>query len=113
MSQVEHLDDHPHIFLNSEDIVIGTYVFDGHDHELLDLVKNEIGGESYLCGCDLSIKASNGFKWDGVKFIPPKPENEPTFIYNEEVNEWIPTYPAPDDGKFYIWDGISHSYVSP
>lgn len=113
MSDIQHLEDHQHIFLNSENIVIASYVFEAHDHELLNAVKNDIAANSFLCGCDLGAIGPIGFRWDGSKFIPPKPENEPTFIYNEEVNEWIPPYSAPDDGKFYIWDGASHSYVCP
>lgn len=42
-------------------------------------------------------------------FIPPQPY--PSWSLNEETCLWYPPVPYPDDGKMYVWDEATLSWV--
>jgi len=55
--------------------------------------------------------AGIGFVYDESRdaFIPPKPFN--SWLLNEEKIEWEPPINYPSDGKIYIWNENSISWV--
>jgi len=55
--------------------------------------------------------ASIGFTYDPVldAFIPPKPY--PSWLLNTTTCQWEAPVPYPDDGKTYVWDEATLSWV--
>lgn len=55
--------------------------------------------------------ASIGGQYDAAldAFIPPKPY--PSWVLNTETCLWDPPIPYPNDGKYYLWDEATQSWV--
>lgn len=55
--------------------------------------------------------AGIGYTYDYVRdaFIPPQPF--PSWVLNEQTCLWEPPTPMPNDGKMYIWDENTLSWV--
>lgn len=55
--------------------------------------------------------AGIGYTYNAVldAFIPPQPY--PSWLLDEETCLWYPPVPYPDDGKMYIWDEATLSWV--
>lgn len=49
---INHLEGHPHAFLDSNNIVLSVCVFDGHESELLEQVKEHLSAVNIICCCD-------------------------------------------------------------
>lgn len=52
-----------------------------------------------------------GYTYDAGRdaFIPPKPYA--SWILNETTCQWEPPVPYPTDGKYYVWDEATTSWV--
>jgi hypothetical protein len=44
-------------------------------------------------------------------FVSPKPDSNPSWVFNLKVCRWIPPIPYPSDGKNYYWDEQTVSWV--
>ena len=46
-------------------------------------------------------------------FRPPKPDEHPSFVYDEDTKQWTPPVAKPDDveDKEWLWDESSTSWV--
>jgi hypothetical protein len=53
--------------------------------------------------------AGIGYTWDGVGFIPPKPY--PSWVMNSFSYLWEAPVPYPTDGRIYVWDEPTTSWV--
>jgi hypothetical protein len=55
--------------------------------------------------------AGIGYTYDKDRdaFIPPKPYN--SWLLNDDTCQWEPPTPMPTDGKLYIWDEETTSWV--
>ena len=55
--------------------------------------------------------AGVGYKYDKTRdaFIPPKPF--PSWLLDEDTCRWEAPTPMPDDGKMYVWDEDTTSWV--
>lgn len=55
--------------------------------------------------------AGIGFMYDDVldAFIPPNPY--PSWLLNTNTCQWEPPVPYPTDGKYYVWDEGTISWV--
>lgn len=55
--------------------------------------------------------AGIGFTFDAQAdaFIPPKPY--PSWLLNTQNYQWNPPIPYPNDGKSYVWDETTQSWV--
>lgn len=53
--------------------------------------------------------AGVGFNWDGKGFYAPSPY--PSWIFDEKTYLWQPPVPYPTDGKLYIWDETTKSWI--
>lgn len=55
--------------------------------------------------------AGIGFTYDESRdaFIPPQPY--PSWVLNEDTCQWNAPVPYPDDGRVYIWDEDTTSWV--
>lgn len=108
--------------LDEHGTVLEVYVV--HNNELLD----ENGIESEQKGIDFLVNWSGGHmywkqtsyngtfrkRFAGIlyryeekydAFIPPRPWVN--WLFNEEILDWEPPFPCPNDGKIYIWDDVS------
>lgn len=81
-----HLDNHAHAFLDESNIVIEILVFDGHNSDLLNQVKEHLKAADVKCCCDNGIAYKNGDFFNG-KFYPPKPYAE--WIRDESIGSWV------------------------
>lgn len=73
---------------------------------------NTFGGEHIGGGTPFRKNyAGIGFTYDAQRdaFIPPKPYA--SWILNEQTCRWDSPIPHPDDGKPYVWDENSVSWV--
>ena len=55
--------------------------------------------------------AGIGFTYDATAgaFIPPKPY--PSWLLNTNTFQWEPPVPYPNDGKTYMWDEATKSWI--
>jgi hypothetical protein len=83
--------------------VINIVVFDNPNDELLLHFKNEFELDEIVLATDRSIIEGT---YDGEKFWYPQPY--PSWIKNEELNEWVApvAHPGldPENPIFYIWN---------
>ena len=86
---MEHLFNHPHALLDSNNKVINIAAFDGHDHPLIEAIKEANNATNTVCCCDNGIAVMGG-SWNGSRFL------------NEEGN-LMPLTEAPTDA-IYEWD---------
>lgn len=53
--------------------------------------------------------ASIGYSWDGTGFAAPQPY--PSWILNKSTYLWEAPVPYPTDGKTYVWDEQTLSWI--
>ena len=85
--------------------VVNVAIFDNPSEQLLQQFKELHNVDSIIIATDKT--AVNG-TYDGVKFWLPQPY--PSWVKNEELNEWQCPIPYPQDGKPYTWDEESLSW---
>ena len=112
--------------LNDQNEVIAVNVVNDIDVNYLQFPASEPVGIMYLTqwsggytnwkqtseiGAYRKHYASAGFVYDSTldAFIPPKPY--PSWLLNTELCIWQPPIPYPNDGKQYIWDEATLSWV--
>jgi hypothetical protein len=83
--------------------VTNLVVFEDPSDELLLHFKNEFNIDNIVLATD---KARIGGTYDGTKFWVPQPY--PSWIKNEELNEWVAPVSKPDfdpeNPIFYVWN---------
>ena len=91
-----HLENHPHAFIDNNNKVIQVAAFDesGHDSELLDAIKIQHNAVQVVCCCEFGM-AEYGMYWreDKKQFTPIK--GYVSWSWNEEAWTWIPPVPEP------------------
>jgi hypothetical protein len=103
-------------------VTVGRQEDDGKEAELSartgDVYKqtsyNTRGGVHVLGGKPFRKNfAGVGYTYDEQRdaFIPPKPFA--SWLLDEKTCLWVPPIPAPNDGKDYLWDESTLSWVSP
>lgn len=81
-----HLENHPHAFLDSNNIVQEVYVFDNHDSNLIEEIKLTFGYADAKCCCDYGMAYKNGDFYNGKLYTPqPYPE----WTRDEENGTWV------------------------
>ena len=90
--------------------VINVLLFDDPSQDLLDLFKEEHMADRIVLA---SEKAGIGGTYDGENFWRIQPY--PSWIKNEELNEWQPPVPYPiiEEGsdEYYVWDENTTSWL--
>ena len=90
--------------------VVNIAVFDTPSNELLDHFKNEFELDEIVLATDKTVV---GGIYDGTKFWPLQPY--PSWIKNEELNEWEPPVPYPVtqevSDETYVWDENTISWL--
>ena len=110
--------------LNDENLVTQVIVVANEDTADQDGVENEaigiafctnlLGGRWVQTSYNANIRknyAGIGYKYDATldAFIPPQPFE--SWTLNEETAQWEAPTPYPDDGKRYLWDEATTSWV--
>ena len=75
---------------------------------------NTQGGVHTLGGTPLRKNyAGIGYTYDPVRdaFIPPKPEGLDSWVVNEDTGLWEAPLPYPTDGKNYVWNESTTSWL--
>jgi hypothetical protein len=88
--------------------VINLAVFNDPSDELLESFKAEFSLDHII---PATVYADIGGTWDGTKFWSKQPY--PSWVKNEETNEWDPAVAKPADGKAYMWDESTLSWKEP
>jgi hypothetical protein len=113
--------------IDENNIVISVLVGDNnHDDEGYQWLVDNIGGRwiktsiNTYAGIHLQGKqplrknyAGIGYSYneDIDAFVPPKPQDNPSFIINPETGLWKPPIDIPDTINQYIWDEKSISWI--
>lgn len=95
-----------------EQDVVDTGMF-GAPNTFIQTSYNTSGGIHRLGGTPLRKNyAGIGYTYDATRdaFIPPMPFNG--WVLNEDTCLWESPVPAPTDGKNYIWDNDTESWVT-
>ena len=82
-----------------DSLVVGVIVFDEPSDEILNHFKEYHSVDSIILA---SEKGMVGSTYDGTKFWMPSPF--PSWIKNEELNEWQAPIAYPEDEKNYSWN---------
>ncbi len=90
--------------------VVNVAVFEDPTNELLDHFKNEFELDKIVLATD---KTEINGTYDGTKFWLPQPY--PSWIKNEELNEWESPVPYPEieegSDEKYVWDENTISWL--
>lgn len=93
-----------YFFLDDNNIIINALVFENHDIDLLEQVKNYFGYKTYFSSLDFPKAGVGGDFYNGQAY-PEKPY--PSWIRNEELISWDPPVPYPtfdeENPKYYQW----------
>jgi hypothetical protein len=108
---MEHLEFHPHAFVDKNNVVINIAIFKESDHDsqllnsILQATENAV---QVVCCCAFGTTAIGSF-WDGLQFIPVSPY--PSWIWNNINKIWEAPILLPEDGPMYKWDEPTVSWV--
>ncbi len=83
---MEHIEGHPHAFLDEQNIVLVINMFSNHDLDLLNQIKALHNAASFISCCEYENAMVGGDFYNG-KFYPPKPN--PEAIRDEINGTWI------------------------
>jgi len=106
---MNHLDMHPHAYINEDNLVIDVNLFNesDHDSQLLEDLLSVKKAKQVVCCCTFGI-ARVGDTWTGTEFRYPAPGIN--LVWDTNTKEWVPPTPAPTDGPLYQWDLPSGSW---
>jgi hypothetical protein len=99
---MNHLEWHPHAFIDESNTVVNISVFnsESHDTELIEQVRQTNGWKQAICCCTFG-QTSIGSTWNGNEFIPEQPY--PSWIFDTSSKQWQAPVVKPTEGM-YIWD---------
>jgi len=109
---IQHLELHPHAYLDANNIVVGVYIFHYHYEDVINQVTDQIGAVDVKCCCIYGI-ASTGMEFYNNKFYQQKPFA--SWVRDEDNGVWKAPTPMPSSDpknpKHYEWDEVSTSWV--
>lgn len=98
---MEHLEYHPHAFLDSENFVVSVHLFESHDDQnLIATVKENIEAADVKSCCEHGEAGVGSYFYNNVFYLP-KPYA--SWIFDTNVLNWAPPTPAPESGT-WEWD---------
>ena len=87
-------------------LVTGVIVFDDPSEETLNYFKEYHDVDLIIPATD---KGRVGNTYDGQKYWFPKPY--PSWVKNQELNDWESPIAYPEDGQNYFWNEETTSWV--
>lgn len=103
---MEHLEYHPHAYLDSDNFVVSVLLFDSHDYDLINSFKDNFGAVDIKSCCEYGECGVGAYFYNG-KFYMSK--TKPSWVFDTNVLNWVPPLPVPDSGK-WEWDEESLSW---
>jgi hypothetical protein len=105
--------------LDENNIVTQVIVVpDSEEHRGIDFIVNDLGLDGTWIQTSITNRIRKVYGYPGYEYLPEldvfkpnKPEQNPSFVFDEETWTWINPVPKPEDGKHYIWDESSTSWV--
>jgi hypothetical protein len=98
---MDHLEQHPHAFIDANNVVLSVAIFNEHDEVLIDVVRQtHEGAIKSLCCCNYGL-ATVGSIWNGERFCdidniplpltykPIKIDPFDAWSWNENQKEWV------------------------
>ena len=107
---INHLELHPHAFIDNNNMVIDVLAFEelAHDSSFLEDVRNQIKAKQVVCCCTFG-QAGIGNIWTGTEFQTPSPHKG--WIWDSKERVWNPPFPFPEDGPLYVWDDVTENWI--
>jgi hypothetical protein len=93
---MNHLPNHPHVLVDSNNIVFNVLACadDAHDSELLESLRLVNQAAQIICCCTFGL-GNIGDTWMGDYFKPKQPIHpEYTFTWDESSRTWISDAPS-------------------
>jgi hypothetical protein len=106
---MNHIENHPQAYLDSNSKVIAVYLFNSHENELINEIKNNIGAIEVVDCCEYGDTGAGSYFYNNV-FYPSKPYE--SWIFDEENKNWKAPVEKPNDYKKYQWDEDSNSWIA-
>ena len=104
---MKHTKGHVQGFADENGDIFQAAVFNNcADYELIEQLKIFINATQVINSCDVG-ELSVGFSWVNNRLRVPKPIS--TWVYDENLNAWIPPVPKPDSG-FWKWNEGEQSW---
>lgn len=109
-----HVDNHPHAFIDENNIVIQVSAFQEQDHDtpFLEELRVFHNSKQVVCCCVFGLP-NVGATWTGTEFIPASPY--PSWVWNYELKKWEAPIPMPLDYEnheaFFIWFEPNKTWV--
>lgn len=104
---MEHLEYHPHAFLDSDNFVISVCLFESHDdQELINTIKNNIEAVDVKSCCEYGEAGVGSYFYNDEFYLP---KTYASWIFDTNTLKWTPPVPVPDSGK-WDWDEESLSW---
>jgi hypothetical protein len=85
--------------------VVNVACFEDPSDDLLNMFKEEFSLDLIL---PATATTQTGGTYDGTKFWLPQPF--PSWVKDEDTNQWVPPLPYPTDQKPYEWDESTVSW---
>jgi hypothetical protein len=101
-------------FVDENNILFATAVFVDGDTETIERVKNEYSASAcHKMDLEKELDLFGTTYWNGFRFVLPSPY--PSWIFNEEINDWeapipMPTF-DPEDPKYYVWNEATTLWI--
>jgi len=91
-------------------------IFNGAENEIKGIIfcQSLFGGDWVQTSYNGRFRknfAGIGYTYDSQRdaFIAPQPH--PSWVLNEETCQWVTPIPMPTDGKIYVWDEATVSWI--
>ena len=90
-------------FVDENSILFATARFVDGDTETIERVKNEYSASAcYKMDLEKELDLFGTTYWNGSRFVLPSPY--PSWIFDEELNQWVAPVPYPEDEFAYLWN---------
>lgn len=96
--------------VDENNILIEYFKINEDDLNLLEILKEKFNASAaYKMNLEKENTAIGSTYWNGARFVHPSMYS--SWIFNEDINDWEPPVPYPNDGENYIWDEPSTSWL--
>lgn len=96
--------------VDENNILIEYFKVNEGDTDILNYLKEKYNATN-IFKMDLSkeIASIGEAYWNGNRFVWPSPY--PSWVFNDELNNWEPPIPLPEDNNVYVWNEETISWT--
>jgi hypothetical protein len=89
--------------VDENNILIEYFKINEEDLDILNKLKEKFNAaNAYSMDLSREIASIGETYWNGTRFVHPSPF--PSWIFNEDINDWTAPLPYPEDGNTYLWN---------